>query len=204
MEAMRDQRSCHGCAIRRDVRYAVRTLRRSPGFTSVAVLTLALGIGATTAIYSVVDAILLQPLPFPDSDRLVRIVENVPSGVPGRPPLQRGVTYQEFREWRARSRTLADAFAVAHGETNVRTAEGVARLWGDAVSTNTFAVLGRRAFLGRTTRGERRGEPERRRAQLRDVAAAFPRRSGAWSARASNSAPTSTRAPRSSSILPGS
>ncbi len=133
-----------------DARYAIRMLRKSPGFTFVAVLTLALGIGATTAIYSVVDATLLQPLPFPDSDQLARIVENVPSVFPGRPPAQRGFTYQEFLDWRGRSRTLTDAFAVAHGETNVRTADGVARLWGDNVSTNTFALLGARAFLGRT------------------------------------------------------
>jgi putative ABC transport system permease protein len=142
-----------------DVRYAIRTLRRSPGFTSIAVFTLALGIGATTAIYSVVDAILLQPLPFLNSDRLVRIVENVPSVFPGRPPVQRGVTFQEFRDWRERSRTLSDAFAVAHGETNVRTADGVARLWGDAVSTNTFVVLGRRAFLGRTLEASDEANP---------------------------------------------
>src|SRR5439155_15016632 len=145
------QRVIPGLAdVPRDVRYAIRTLRRSPGFTTVAVLTLALGIGATTAVYSVVDTILLQPLPFADSDRLVRIVENVPSRVPGGPPVQRGVTYQEFLEWRARSRTLADAFAVATAEMNARTHDGVARLWGTRTSTNTFALLGTRAMLGRT------------------------------------------------------
>src|SRR5262245_54818397 len=100
-----------------DVSYAIRTLRRSPGFTAVAVLTLALGVGATTAIYSVVDTILLQPLPFTGGDRLVRIVEIVPSSVAGRAPAQRGFTYQEFVEWRSRARTLDDAFAVAMGET---------------------------------------------------------------------------------------
>src|SRR5438094_9591861 len=104
-----------------DARYAVRTLRASRSFAVVAILTLALGIGATTAIYSVVDTILLQPLPFPDSDRLVRIVENVPSPVPGRPVVQRSVTYHEFLEWRARRRTLADAFAVSFGDTAMRT-----------------------------------------------------------------------------------
>ena len=65
--------------VEQDVRYATRTLRRSPGFAIVAVLTLALGIGATTAIYSVVDTILLQPLPFAGADGLVQIAENVPS-----------------------------------------------------------------------------------------------------------------------------
>ena len=133
-----------------DARYAVRTLRRSPSFTTVAVMTLALGIGATTAIYSVVDRILLQPLPFTDADRLVRIVENVPSSSAGRPSWQRGLTYQEFLEWRARSTTLADAFAVSTAETVVQTGEGRARLWGGATSTNTFAMLGARALLGRT------------------------------------------------------
>src|SRR5258706_8126781 len=113
-----------------DGRYAIRSLRRSPGFATVAVLTLALGIGAATAIYSVVDTILLQPLPFSGGDRLVRVVENIPSAVPGRPPAQRGVTYQEFLEWRTRSRTLADAFASALGETVVQTSQGRSRLWG--------------------------------------------------------------------------
>ena len=133
-----------------DVRYAVRSLRRSPGFAVIAIVTLALGIGATTSIYSVVDTILLQPLPFVDGDRLVRVVENVPSPVAGRPAVQRGVSYQEFLEWRERSRTLADAFAVSTSETVVRTGEGRARLWGGATSANTFSLLGARAMLGRT------------------------------------------------------
>src|SRR5262249_41933080 len=133
-----------------DVRYAIRTLRRSPGFTAVAVLTLALGIGATTAIYSVVDTILLPPPPFTGGDRLVRIVETVPSPAPGRPPVQRGFSYQEFLEWRSHARTLDDAFAVAMGETVVRTRDGMARLWGGATSPNTFAMLGARARFGRT------------------------------------------------------
>jgi hypothetical protein len=80
--------------VAQDVRYATRSLRRSPGFAVVAVLTLALGIGATTAICSVVDTILLQPLPFAGADALVQIAENVPSSVPGRQPFQRAVTYQ--------------------------------------------------------------------------------------------------------------
>ncbi len=136
--------------LRRDTAYAVRSLARSRGFTVAAVLTLSVGIGATTAIYSVVDTILLQPLPFADSDRLVRVVENVPSRVAGGPPVQRGVTYLEFLEWRARTRTLADACAVSTGETVVRTSDGTARLWGGSTSANTFTMLGARAMLGRT------------------------------------------------------
>jgi predicted permease len=151
MEALRDQRGLPWLAdLSRDIRYAVRTLRRSPSFAAVAVLTLGVGIGATTTIYSVVDTILLEPLPFTDSDRLVRVVENVPSPIPGRPPVQRGVTYQEFLEWRRRTTTLADAFAVSAGDTVVRTTDGMSRLWGGRVSANTLTMLGVRPFLGRT------------------------------------------------------
>ena len=86
-----------------DLRFATRSLRRSPSFTAAALLTLAIGIGATTAIASIVDTILLRPLPFTDSDRLVRLVENFPHITPGRAPLQRGLGYQAFLDWRQRS-----------------------------------------------------------------------------------------------------
>ena len=79
-----------------DLRYASRTLRKSPSFATVAVLTLALGIGPTTAIYSVVDTILLQPLPFTDSDRLMGLFENRPTGRGG--ATQRPVPYALFLE----------------------------------------------------------------------------------------------------------
>ena len=66
--------------LQRDLRYALRMLARAPAFTIVAVLALGLGIGATTSIFTVVHSVLLQPLPYRDSDRLVRIVEHVPAG----------------------------------------------------------------------------------------------------------------------------
>src|ERR1051325_4510898 len=86
-----------------DLRDAIRALRRSPGFAAVAVLTLAVGIGATTAIYSVADAILIRPLPLPGSDRLVRLAEQwaTKDGV-----FQRGIPHQQFLDCRARTRTM--------------------------------------------------------------------------------------------------
>jgi putative ABC transport system permease protein len=134
--------------VHQDARYAIRTLRNSPGFALVAVLTLALGIGATTAIYSVVDSILLQPLAFADSGRLVRVIENV-SYVAGRPPLQGGMTFDQFLDWRARTTTLTDAVAVMPGQMLVRTGDGTARLWGAMISADAFTQLQSRAMMGR-------------------------------------------------------
>ena len=135
--------------IRQDIGYAFRMLRRSPGFATVVVLTLGVGIGATAAIYAVVDRILLQPLPFTDSDRLVRVVENVPRRQAGLRPFQRGVTYPQFLEWRARTTTLADMAAIGPSVALVKTADGSARLWGTSISASAFASLGVRAMLGR-------------------------------------------------------
>ena len=70
-----------------DLRYGARTLRKNPGFTVVAILTLALGIGSSTAIFSVVNTLLLRPLPFADSSRLVILQEAVPKIVPGKFPV---------------------------------------------------------------------------------------------------------------------
>ena len=87
-----------------DLRYAVRSLRRSPTFPVASLLTIAIGVGAATTIYSVADTILLR-LPYPDSDRLVRVVQNFPHMVSGRPPLQRGLTLDEVENWRIRTMT---------------------------------------------------------------------------------------------------
>src|SRR5688572_13288311 len=91
-----------------DVRYALRSFRRAPGPAAVIVLTLALGLGATTATFSVVNAVLLQPLPYPDSDRLVRIVENVPSPGNGRPDIRStAMRHEDFEVWRTKATMLS-------------------------------------------------------------------------------------------------
>lgn len=128
-----------------DTAYAIRSLRRSPSFTTAAVLTLAIGIGATTAIYSVVDVVLLRPLPFPDGDRLVRVVENYLSlGIPG-------PTYPDYLAWRQRTTTLSGmAVATINPQVMVPTPQGTVRLTGGLVSSNYFEVLRAEALIGRT------------------------------------------------------
>ena len=134
--------------LRRDLVYAARTFRRNPGFAAIAVLTLALGIGATTAIYSIVDAILLRPLPFANSDRLVRVVENEVGSLSGN-IFQRSLPYQQFLDWRARTTTLTDVIAFRDAPTVVRTDEGAKRLWGARISADSFVLLGTEAMIGR-------------------------------------------------------
>jgi putative ABC transport system permease protein len=97
-----------------------------------------------------VDQVLLQPLPFTNADRLVRVFENISTVMVGGRPLQGGMTYQEFLDWRARSTTLVDSVGFMPGRLVVRTGEGTARLWGGMVTGNAFTVLGTRALLGRT------------------------------------------------------
>jgi putative ABC transport system permease protein len=134
----------------RDISYAVRSLARTRGFTAATILTLAIGIGAATAIYSVVETILLRPLPFAGGDRLVQLVEWAPHPIAGQPPLRRGLTYPEFLDWRSRSKTLSDAaFTIGMAQRMVKTPDGAAGLWGAAVSSNALEMLRAQALLGR-------------------------------------------------------
>ena len=134
----------------RELRYALRSLLRSPAFTIATVLTLAIGIGAATAIYSVVDTILFRPLPFPGGDRLVRLVEYGPHFRDGEPPLERGINYLEHQGWRDRVKTIEEAAAVIEmSQRMVKTPDGAAGMWGAMVSGNLFTLLATRPHLGR-------------------------------------------------------
>jgi len=127
-----------------DVRYGARRLSRTPGFTAVALVTLALGIGANTAIFSVVHGVLLRPLPFKDPGRLYVIWSRHTSTE--RYPFQ----LPEFCDYRDQNRTLESIAGFTNWNANVTTEGPAERLPGLRVSGNLFETLGARAALGRT------------------------------------------------------
>jgi putative ABC transport system permease protein len=126
-----------------DVRYALRSLRRSPGFAAAAILTLALGIGANTAIFSVVEAVLLRSLPYRDADRIV-----VLWAARGEDK-QLLAAYTDVMEWRTRARTLEDIGVMRGMSVNLTGRETPERLGGEFVSASVFSVMGARAGIGR-------------------------------------------------------
>jgi predicted permease len=127
-----------------DLRYAVRQLRSAPAFAIAAVLTLALGIGANTAVFSVVNAVLLKPLPYADPDRLVAV-----ESLDMRVPVPNSMSYPDFFDFRSRNRTLEHL--VTGRDTNlVLTGEGQpTQLDGEMVTWDLFPALGLRPELGR-------------------------------------------------------
>jgi putative ABC transport system permease protein len=131
----------------RDVRHAVRALRSSPGFSVVAVAMLALGIGANTAIFSVVSAVLLRPLPFPEPDRLVLLWENL-SGVGG--PARVEASPGDFAAWRDRNRSFTGVAGYVMESYNLTGSAEPEKFRGFRVTGNVFAVLGTQPLLGRT------------------------------------------------------
>src|SRR5207247_2576769 len=128
-----------------DLKCAFRQLLKNPGFTAVAVLTLALGIGANTAIFSVVNAVLLRPLPYKNADRLVWIWENnLSKNIPINPASPGNLT-----DWRNQSH-LFESFSAWEGEDFNLTSEGEPeRILGAKVFANFFDVLGVQPVLGR-------------------------------------------------------
>ncbi|MBL8204761.1 MAG: ABC transporter permease [Blastocatellia bacterium] len=133
-------------AMIQDLRYAVRMLLKHPGFTVIAVLTLAIGIGANITIFSVVNAVLLRPLPYPDAEQLVFLWTESPQ----RNIKERSSAYANIADWRSQSQSFAD---IAIFDPTVVTLTGAAEpepVVSVGVSANLFSVLGAAPLLGRT------------------------------------------------------
>jgi putative ABC transport system permease protein len=130
-----------------DLRFGLRMLRKSPGFTAIAVITLALGIGANTAIFSIVNAVLLRPLPFPQPDRLVFLS----SKLEAQPGVSKrfAISYPDFFDWRTGA-TSFTAMAAYHGDSFTLTGlDQPLHVAGETVSGDFFSVLGTQFPLGR-------------------------------------------------------
>src|SRR5262249_26107060 len=135
-----------------DLRYGARVILKNPGFALIAVLTLAVGIGANTAIFSVVNAVLLRPLPYPGAERLV-----VPVSVNRAPGSDNvSITYADYLDWK-REQVFEQVAAVDNATTQADLSGGVGepeRARMAVVSEEYFATLGVTALLGRTFRPE--------------------------------------------------
>src|SRR5436190_10184550 len=140
------QRNIH-CLFMNDLRFAFRQLQKNPGFTAVAVLTLALGIGANTAIFSFVNAILLRPLPYKDADRLVIMFENYPANG----WFKNAVAAPLLEVWRKQSTVFEGLGARGYSSRRLTlTSLGPPEtLTGWRVSANVFRLLGVKPILGR-------------------------------------------------------
>jgi putative ABC transport system permease protein len=128
-----------------DARYAIRTLRRSPGFTAIACATLALGIGATTAIFTIVDSVLLRSLPFPEPERLVMVWERQPKS-----DRRNVVSMSNYAAWQERNRAFDAIAAFVRVPMNVMGGVEPIQVSGAGVTADFFRVLGVPPLLGRT------------------------------------------------------
>src|ERR1700689_1835805 len=128
-----------------DIRYAARMLRKSPGFAAIAILTIALGIGATTAIFSIVDATLLHPLPYPRPEELVAVEDDLP----GVGAFDVGISVPEWHDLQ-RSGIFQNVSRLGGGSVNLTGSSQPARIFFAAVPPNYFALIGVKPQLGRT------------------------------------------------------
>jgi len=155
-ETCRDQRGVTWVEnLIQDVKYGFRLLRNNPGFTAVAVLTLALGIGANTAIFSVVNAVLLKPLSYPDSGRLVWLSERSPSFT------VLSISYPNYLDWQAQQHVFEHVGVYNFGGYNLTGEGDPEQLSGVHASAEVFAALRTRAALGRVfdNNDDRHGAP---------------------------------------------
>jgi len=139
-----------------DLRYGLRMLAKNPGFAAVAVLTLALGIGANTAIFSVLDAVLFRPLPYPQPERLVKVWTRF-TGI-GLPNDQNWVSVPEFRDVQTLNKSFTDVALMTDDAFNIGLKGTPQRVQGEDVTPSLFSILGTQARLGRTFLSEE-GQP---------------------------------------------
>ena len=132
-----------------DLRYGLRQLRKSPGFTAIAAFTLALGVGATTTVFSVVNAVLLRPLPYQDPQRLVFLWEPDPH-IPNVPLEAWGPLNAEFYDWQRQSHSFSQLALFTTDDLNLSVSGTAIRAGGSRVTGNFFHLLGVAPKLGRT------------------------------------------------------
>src|SRR5580704_2097391 len=127
----------------RDLRYGLRMLARAPGFTAIAVLTLALGIGANTAIFSVVEGVVLAPLPYNQPDRLVTVWES------NYHTPRMGVSYLDFRDWQRSAQSFQEMGTFTRQDCDLSAPGAPEHLDGNLISAGFFNLLGAKLALGR-------------------------------------------------------
>ena len=130
--------------ITQDIQFALRTLRKQPGFTVVAILTLGLGIGATSAIFSVLNAVVLQPLPYADPDGLVRFMETTPEG------WDFSTSQPNFIDYREQSTSFTDMAAFTFLTFGLLGEGDPTQISANPISASAFELLGAKPLLGRT------------------------------------------------------
>lgn len=130
--------------MRNDVRFGLRMIQKSPGFAVAAILTLALGIGGTTAIFSFVDAVLLKPLPFPDAGRIVNVWEKPPGGD------RNGISTLNFLDWKKQNTVFTTMAAQTWGSVTLSDADVPVQLRNGRVGAAYFEIFGTKPMLGRT------------------------------------------------------
>src|SRR5215472_13438102 len=131
-----------------DLRHAIRLFRKAPGFTAIAILTLALGVGANTTLFSVLNGVLLNPLPHPHPEQLVAVYASTPG-------VERGpAVYLNFLDWRRDSRSLSSMAIYRNQDYNLTGTAEAERLSGYQISADFFSTLGVQPILGRTFRSD--------------------------------------------------
>ena len=156
-----------------DLRYAFRMLLKSPGFSLIAILTLALGIGANSAIFSVIDTVLLRPLPFPQPNELAMLWSAPNDGAD-----RETNSFPDYEDFREQAKSFQSLAAYVEASTVLNTSGDPIELQGLAATSDIFSVLGVSPMLGRAyARAEDSSEGACRHLHLRGLAALFQRRS---------------------------